>query len=151
MLAEAIADDDGLAWWVWTGPDQAVSRSPAEPNKNCPNSCPRRDAMKLSDLEPFDDVPFYFWVKDEEGTYVWGNKAMAKFAGGDVAGKTDADLAPPNTAAMMRHHDVETLETGEPRYPHEAIEGAGNLSVCKWADELDGKPAAFGVSFQTED
>jgi carotenoid cleavage dioxygenase-like enzyme len=107
--------------------------------------------MKLSDLEPFEDVPFYLWVKDEAGTYIWGNKAMAEFAGGDVAGKTDADLAPPNTAAMMRHHDIETLETGEPVYLHEAIEGAGNLSVCKWAGELEGKPAAFGVSFQTDD
>jgi hypothetical protein len=107
--------------------------------------------MKLSDLEPFDDVPFYLWVKDENGTYVWGNRAMTEFAGGDVAGKTDEDLAPPKTAAMMRHHDVETLETGKPIYLHEKIEGAGNLSVCKWAGKLEGKPAAFGVSFQTED
>ncbi len=37
--------------------------------------------MRLSDLEPFENVPFYLWVKNEEGTYIWGNKAMTEFAG----------------------------------------------------------------------
>ena len=45
--------------------------------------------MEKKDLELFNEVPFLFWVKDEKGTYLWGNKAISQLAGENVAGKTD--------------------------------------------------------------
>lgn len=107
--------------------------------------------MRREDLEPLNDVPFFFWVKDAEGTYLWGNRAMAEFAGEDVAGKTDADLESAETAEALRRHDREVLEKGEPEFVHELVDGLGNLSVCKWAGDLDGQTAAFGVSFLVKD
>lgn len=107
--------------------------------------------MRMTDLEPFADVPFYFWVKDAQGTYLWANAAMDRFAGAPVAGRTDAELGPAaessQTAATLQANDRAVLEGGEPLYTHEQIEGAGNVSVCKWPGELDGQPVTFGVSF----
>jgi hypothetical protein len=107
--------------------------------------------MHRSDLEPFKDVPFYFWVKDVDGTYLWASAEMDRFAGSPVAGQTDADFGPaaesPETAAKLQANDRLVLDAGEPLYTHERIEGAGNVSVCKWAGELDGQPVTFGVSF----
>ena len=107
--------------------------------------------MRLSDLEPFKQVPFYFWAKDANGVYVWGSTPMDRFAGGTVVGRTDADFGPEaetlSTAATLRANDQSVLESGQPLFTHERIEGAGNVSVCKWAGELDGQPVTFGLSF----
>lgn len=107
--------------------------------------------MRLSDLDPFKDVPFYMWVKDADGTYLWGSAEMDRFAAGPVAGRTDADFAPasesPATAETLQTNDRRVLESGEALYTHENIEGAGNVSVCKWSGVLDGRPVTFGVSF----
>lgn len=107
--------------------------------------------MRMTDLEPFEGVPFYFWAKDGDGTYLWGSDEMDRFAGGTVAGKTDADFGrpaeSPETVATLQANDRKVLDTGEPLYTHERIEGAGNVSVCKWAGELDGRRVTFGVSF----
>jgi hypothetical protein len=107
--------------------------------------------MHLTDLEPFKDVPFYLWAKDADGTYLWGSAEMDRFAGGAVAGRTDADFGPaaesPDTATTLQANDRHVLDSGKPLFTHERIEGAGNVSVCKWAGELDGRPVTFGVSF----
>ena len=107
--------------------------------------------MKISDLEPFKDAPFYMWVKDTEGTYLWGSAEMDRFAGQPVAGHKDSDFAPAveseATAAKLQSNDSEVLASGKPLYTHESIEGAGNVSVCKWPGTLDGQPVTFGVSF----
>jgi hypothetical protein len=29
----------------------------------------------MPDLKVFDDMPFLFWVKDEDWRYLWGNRA----------------------------------------------------------------------------
>ena len=111
--------------------------------------------MEHSDLEPFKDVPFYLWVKDTDGTYLWGSAEMDRFAGGSVAGRTDAEFGPaaesPATAATLQANDRHVLDSGEPLYTHEQIEGAGTVSVCKWAGELDGQRVTFGVSFAVPD
>lgn len=107
--------------------------------------------MRLSDLEPFTQVPFYFWVKNANGVYLWGSALMDRFAGGTVVGRTDADFGPdaetPATSATLQANDRRVFESGQPLFTHERIEGAGNLSVCKWAGELDGQPVTFGISF----
>lgn len=111
--------------------------------------------MRLSDLEPFKGVPFYFWAKDADGTYLWGSAEMDRFAGGPVAGRADNEFGAASesehTAATLQDNDRRVLESGEPLYTHEQIEGAGKVSVCKWAGELDGRRVTFGVSFVVPD
>ncbi len=107
--------------------------------------------MQISDFEPFKNVPFYMWVKDSDGMYLWGSSEMERFAGGPVEGRTDADFGAqaesPETTAQLQANDRQVLDSGEPLYTHENIEGAGNVSVCKWSAEIDGKPVTVGVSF----
>jgi len=43
--------------------------------------------MRAKDLEIFNQMPFLFWVKDEEGVYIWGNQAISDLAGRDVVEK----------------------------------------------------------------
>ena len=46
--------------------------------------------MTSKDLEIFNEMPFFFWVKDEKGTYLWVNKALRKMAGDEVVGKKES-------------------------------------------------------------
>lgn len=107
--------------------------------------------MEISDLEPFRDAPFYMWVKDAQGTYLWGNAEMERFAGGPVAGRKDSDFSPQAesaaTSARLQANDRQVLDSNQPLYTHEKIESAGNLSVCKWPGSLGGQPVTFGISF----
>jgi len=48
--------------------------------------------LKITDLEIFQDLPFLFWVKDDQGKYLWGNQAIDNLATQKVAGKTDYEL-----------------------------------------------------------
>ena len=42
--------------------------------------------MTSKDLEVFNEMPFFFWVKDDEGTYLWVKKALREMAGDEVVG-----------------------------------------------------------------
>jgi hypothetical protein len=93
--------------------------------------------MRTEDLEPFRNAPFLLWAKDADGVYVWGNRTIDELAGETVTGKPDSELA-----------------WGEPMFVHEHVQrshrGDAVLSVCKWSDDLDGEPHAFGISFVIE-
>ena len=107
--------------------------------------------MRSEDLEPFRNVPFLMWAKNPEGLYVWGNRTIDDLAGEPVAGKPDSELTWAEDAESLRRDDEQVLSTGEPIFVHEHVQrserGDAVLSVCKWADELDGEPHAFGISF----
>ncbi len=107
--------------------------------------------MTVDDLEIFNQMPFLFWVKDEEGRYVWGNKAICDLAKQDIVGKKDAELPWSTDAGMLRADDKKVLETGEPLFVHETVNdsnrGKVTLSVCKFIGDLNGKKHAFGISF----
>jgi len=48
--------------------------------------------MQRADLKAFENVPFLFWIKDKEGTYIWANRVACQFAKQDnIEGKTDQD------------------------------------------------------------
>ncbi len=96
-------------------------------------------------------MPFLFWAKDEEGRYVWGNRAICDLAQADVTGKTDAELIWADNADALRQADKQVWETGEPDFTHEYVDKSGHgkatLNVCKFPAELDGEKRVFGVSF----
>lgn len=39
------------------------------------------ECMRLADLEPFKQVPFYFRVKNANSVYLWGSTPLDRFAG----------------------------------------------------------------------
>ncbi|PHQ72325.1 MAG: hypothetical protein COB93_00635 [Sneathiella sp.] len=107
--------------------------------------------MKSSDLDILNNMPFLFWVKDQNGKYLWGNRAICDAASEDVTGKTDAELIWSKSAEKLRKADKQVFETRQPVYLHEhVIKSAGGeitLNVCKFLAQLDGKERNFGVSF----
>ncbi len=105
--------------------------------------------MTSKDLEIFNEMPFFFWVKDHEGTYLWVNKALQAMAEEEVVGKKDNELPWADTAVALRADDLKVLDTGEPLLVHEIVQKPNNddLSVCKFIGDFEGKRCAFGVSF----
>ena len=107
--------------------------------------------MKREHLEILNDLPFLFWIKDEAGTYLWGNRAICRLAGEEIAGKTDRDLVWAKDAKQLQTADKQVLESNKPAYLHEYVDkssqGGARLSVCKWADDFEGSRCCFGISF----
>ena len=107
--------------------------------------------MQTGELEIFNEMPFFFWVKDPEGRYVWGNRAICELAKGDSIGKTDSELPWAGNAEALTKVDKPVLETGETRFLHEYVDDSGHgkatLNVCKFIGELDGRRCTFGISF----
>ena len=110
--------------------------------------------MEAKNLEMFNEMPFLFWVKDEHGKYLWGNRAISQLAGKDIVGKTDRELPWADNADALQANDKQVFETGKPSYLHEYVDkssrGKATLNVCKWLGELDGKKRCFGISFVIE-
>lgn len=105
--------------------------------------------MTSEDLEIFNDMPFFFWVKDEEGTYLWVNKALGAMATEEIVGKKDKELPWVDDANALRENDLKVLETGNPMFTYEYVQkpNKDKLSVCKYVGDFEGKRCAFGVSF----
>ncbi len=109
--------------------------------------------MTSKDLEIFNDMPFFFWVKDEEGTYLWVNEALRAMATEEIVGKKDKDLPWADDADALRADDLKVLETGEPMFAFEYVRkpNKDKLSVCKYLEDFEGKRCAFGISFVIEE
>ena len=107
--------------------------------------------MQSKDLEVFNGMPFYFWVKDEAGRYLWTNQALKEMAKQDLIGKTDREVGWAADAEALRADDQKVLETGQPLYLCENAEVPGRgqvtLNIRKFLGELDGKKSVFGVSY----
>jgi PAS domain-containing protein len=110
--------------------------------------------MQRKDLEVFNGMPFFFWVKDEEGRYLWVNRALAEMAQQAIVGKTDREMGWSADADGLRADDKKVLETGKTLYVHEDAHvpsrGKVTLNVCKFLGEFDGKKCVFGISFVIE-
>jgi len=110
--------------------------------------------MQIKDLEVFNHVPFFFWVKDQEGRYLWVNKALVQFAGEDIVCKNDYDVPWADRADTLIKVDQEVLSTGKAHCLHELVNTPeGNpvkASVCKFVGELDGNKCNFGIAFVIE-
>ena len=109
--------------------------------------------MTLDEIKILDRAPFFFWVKNRSGVYLWGNQTICNFAEEDVAGKTDHDLVWSENADALLVADKQVFETGEANTLKEFVDhcshGKGNyyFNVCKWLSEIDGQPCCFGLSF----
>lgn len=105
--------------------------------------------MTSKDLEIFNDMPFFFWVKDEEGTYLWVNNALRAVVTEEIVGKKDSELPWVDDADALRANDIKVLETGNPIFTVEYVQKPDKyeLSVCKYVGDFEGKRCAFGVSF----
>ena len=107
--------------------------------------------MQSKDLEIFNEMPFYFWVKDEKGRYLWANRALSQMATEDIIGKTDHELMWTDNADTLLEVDKQVLDTGKTRFLHEYVEKSGRgkiaLNVCKFVGDLEGKKCVFGISF----
>ena len=107
--------------------------------------------MDANDLNVFNNMPFLFWVKNSEGTYIFANEEIRKLAEGEIIGKTDYELPWADDADKLREADKRVLETGKTQYIHEYVYESGKgtlkLNVCKFVGEFEGEKCAFGISF----
>ncbi|WP_020414125.1 PAS domain-containing protein [Microbulbifer sp. SSSA007] len=110
--------------------------------------------MNAEELRVVDNVPFLFWVKDQDEKYIWGNRKICELAGEDVVGKTDAQLTWAENAQALREADKRVFASGEPDYLLEHVikssRGEATLSVCKWLGDFEGEKCCFGISFVIE-
>ena len=63
-----------------------------------------------------DNTAVAVYIKDREGRYTFANRYVADFFGltrEEVLGRRDADLLPPDDAAVLRAADLQVLDTGE--------------------------------------
>jgi len=74
-------------------------------------------ALKRSEYRQraiLNNIPDIAWIKDNDGKYIAVNEAFAQSAGcaaGDIIGKTDHDLWPPELAAQYRADDLQIHQT----------------------------------------
>jgi PAS domain-containing protein len=99
-------------------------------------------------------MPFLSWVKDEDGKYLWGNRAISHLAQEEVIGTTDHQLIWADNAEALRASDEKVLESGAPVFTQEYVDKSGKgratLNVCKFVGALEGKRRVFGISFTIE-
>jgi len=93
--------------------------------------------IQAKDLEILNNVPFFAWAKDQEGRYLWTNKALEQFAGENIIGKNDYEVRWADYADALTKVDQEVLSTGKTHCLYEPAstpEGNEvNAPVCKFA------------------
>lgn len=104
--------------------------------------------MRAEDLKAIDGMPFLFWIKDEQGKYLWVNRALAELAAQEMVGKTDLDMPWSNMAEEYRLADRQVFESNKPIFVHEYIDKPLNIThnVCKFPGTFDGQRCVFGVA-----
>ncbi len=113
----------------------------------------------MEQLEVFADMPFLMFVKNEDLTYIWGNKHFLDLAGlgslDDLIGKNDHQLAWADYAGTLNEIDEGVLDSGKPMNVREQahIPGRGVVtgSVCKFPAIVDGKRCLLGMSVLLDD
>lgn len=71
-----------------------------------------------------DHSPALIFIKDLAGRYLQANRQfeiISHLAPGDLVGKTDEEVFPPEQAAVFRDNDRKVLETGAPMKFEEAV------------------------------
>jgi len=101
-----------------------------------------------------DNSPAVIYVKDVQGRYLIINREFERLfhiGRGEVVGMEDADIFPPDTAAVFRENDILVLSTGEALEREEMVpleDGLHTyLSIKYPICDADGAPSALcGIS-----
>ncbi len=118
---KAIGADKGSTAWTAALPNGRFVEIRREPTPEGEWVSTYRDvtaaAERLSLQSLIDLVPDNLWVKDAESRFVIANQATARrmgFAGaGDLIGKTDLELCPPEVAQKYYADERRVVEAGE--------------------------------------
>jgi len=93
---------------------------------------------RRSELEALvDNLPDLTWLKGPDGRYLLVNRAFADEFGlsrGEIRGKTDQDIWPPEMADYLRKQDLEVLSTG--RVACEETSFADSNGIEGWIETL---------------
>ena len=99
-----------------------------------------------------DNSPTIAWIKDGQGRHVYMSRtceARFRFRSGDWAGKTDAELWPPEIADRYRKNDLAVIEAGRPiEFTEESVNPDGSLSwwlTSKFPFRVSGKRYVAGI------
>jgi len=99
-----------------------------------------------------DNSPAIAWIKDEQGRHVYRSRtceARFRLRSGDWAGKTDAELWPPEIADRYRKNDLAVIEAGRPvEFIEESVNPDGSLSwwlTSKFPFRVSGKLYVAGI------
>ena len=110
--------------------------------------------MQTQDLAIFDQMPIHFFIKDEEGKYLWVNEVVYKMAQlssrEEMIGKTDNDMIWGGDSDTLRKNDRQVLETGQTLKIQESVKLPSGETIsaqaCKFVGDLDGKKCLFGFA-----
>ena len=122
------------------------------------------EALRASEArlrQIIDLVPHFIFAKDEDGRFLLANRAVADAYGttvDDLAGRTDADFAPPEQARHFREDDLEVMRSGRPKVVLEEpiTDSRGRLRYLQttkipFASSGTGRPAVLGVAIDITD
>jgi len=62
----------------------------------------------------FEHLPIPVFTKNRSGQYISSNAENLRYWSSSPVGRTDAELLPPEVAAVFRDNDLQVLETGAP-------------------------------------
>ena len=99
-----------------------------------------------------DNSPTIAWIKDEQGRHVYLSRtgeARFRLRSGDWAGKTDAELWPPEIADRYRKNDLAVIAAGRPvEFTEESVNPDGSPSwwlASKFPFRVSGKLYVAGI------
>lgn len=99
-----------------------------------------------------DNSPTIAWIKDEQGRHVYLSRtgeARFRLRSGDWAGKTDAELWPPEIADRYRKNDLAVIAAGRPvEFTEESVNPDGTPSwwlASKFPFRVSGKLYVAGI------
>jgi PAS domain S-box-containing protein len=99
-----------------------------------------------------DNSPTIAWIKDEQGRHVYLSRtceARFRLRSGDWAGKTDAQLWPPEIADRYRKNDLAVMAAGRPvEFVEESVNPDGSPSwwlTSKFPFRVSGKLYVAGI------
>ncbi len=117
---------------------------------------PKRGPARLRKAAPLffdlmEAAPFAAFVKDAEGRYLYANPyllaTMGRHMGPDWLGKTDAQMWPPDAAALMHTHDKAAIRGPGPQVFSRVMpraDGPHTVLLTQFALPAGGSGAALG-------
>lgn len=88
----------------------------------------RRQALGRQVQAAIDRAPVPIYVKDLDRRYLLANRVLHELAGlepGEMIGRTDAEVLPPESEALIRESDMRVLQREEPCEREETFAGGG--------------------------